>query len=421
MFALCDCDSFFASCERVFRPDLYGKPVVVLSNNDGCIVAMTKEAKALGLKRGIPFFQVKDICLQSNVAVFSGNYTLYGDISSRVMRLLAEEMGDIEVYSIDECFFSVEGLDSSHLHEALVCLRNKIYKGIGIPVSIGVAQTRTLAKMASHFAKQYSGYNGVCIIDSEEKRTKALKLFPINDIWGIGRQHAKKLKYHGINSAYQFICKSESWVRAQFHSPGVDTWKELCGIPSKNADDMEGKQSICTSRSFGLMVSDYNQLAESISNFTSLCAIKLRKQHSFASAITVFLFTNRHREDMQQYMVSKTINLPIPTAYTSELIKYSLMILKEIFKSGFQYKKSGVILTNISSDKVLQQHLFDENDRTKQIQISKVIDNINRNYGNDTLKLAVQFGSEGQWNAIRNYKSPNYTTNINEIITVKAN
>ena len=237
MYGLCDCDSFFASCERVFRPELYGKPVVVLSNNDGCIVAMTKEAKSLGLTRGIPFFQAKDIIQQNNVTVFSSNYTLYGDISNRVMQILSEKTGDIDIYSIDEAFFCVDGFNKESLHEELVKLHSFIYKGIGIPVSIGVGPTRTLSKIASHFAKNIPGYKGVCIIDSEGKRRKALQLFPVNKVWGIGRHTTKQLNYYGIITAWDFSKRSKSWIQREFKKPGLQTWKELNGIPCKEIEE----------------------------------------------------------------------------------------------------------------------------------------------------------------------------------------
>lgn len=420
MFALCDCDSFFASCERVFRPDLYGKPVVVLSNNDGCIVALTKEAKAVGLKRGIPLFQARDIIEKNNVYVFSSNYELYGDISARVMQLLADEHGDIDVYSIDEAYFNIDGIKPEELKSRLEQLRKKIYKGIGVPVSIGVGQTRTLAKVASHFAKKVPGYHGVCIIDTEEKRKKALQLFPVGDVWGIGRRLSKITDYYGITTAYSFADKPEAWIRNHFKMPGVRTWKELRGIPCKEIDDLPEKQSICTSRSFGKMVTDFEQLSESIANFTSSCARKLRKQGSVAGNITVFVLTNRHREDLEQYANSRTIPLPVPTASTLELIQYALIALNSIYESGYQYKKSGVIVSDISKSEGVQQNLFDNVDHTKYQRLTKAIDKVNSMYGTDAVKVALQGNGHRDWNLKREYKSPCYTTNIKDVLIVKA-
>ena len=420
MFALCDCDSFFASCERVFRPELYGKPVVVLSNNDGCIVAMTKEAKQLGLKRGLPYYQVKDLIRANGVTVFSSNYALYGDISSRVMQLIAEEVQDIEVYSIDEAFFDISGFAPDRLHEKLVKLRAKIYKGIGIPVSIGVGTTRTLAKVASHFAKNYQGYQGVCIIDTEEKRTKALQLFPVDKVWGIGRQFRKRLEYYGVGTAYDFQELKESFVRKEFKLSGVKTWKELQGIACKSVDELPEKQSICTSRSFAEMITDFDKMTESIANFTASCCRRLRKQGSVAETITVFIMTNRFRTDLPQQIESTSIQLITPTDSTMQLTKYAITALRKIWREGNHYKKSGVILTGISSNRDIQQNLFDNVDHAKQRRLTNTIDEINRTQGPDAVHLAIQSDSFSKWNLRREHMSPCYTTNIKDVLIVKA-
>ena len=420
MFALCDCDSFFASCERIFRPDLYGKPVVVLSNNDGCIVAMTKEAKQLGLHRGDPYFQIKSMCEAKGVAVFSSNYTLYGDISSRVMQILAEEAGDIDIYSIDECFFSVDGFQSETLRSSLLSLRLRIFRGLGIPVSIGVGPTRTLAKVASHYAKKYNGYKGVCIIDSEEKRRKALDKFPVEEVWGIGRRHYKTLASYGFTTAAHFAEGKESWVRHLFGLPGVETWKELRGISCKEVSEQSEKQSICTSRSFGKNVTDIDQLTESVANFASKCALKLRKQHSVCSSVTVFLLTNRFREDIPQYQAVKNLHLPIATSYTPEIVNYTIKALNMIYRPGYQYKKSGVVLQDITDDSAVQQHLFTPTDTKRHRAISETVDRINRQYGSDTVRLAIQNGATTDWKTDCNFRSPDYTTKLNDIIKVKA-
>lgn len=420
MFALCDCDSFFASCERVFRPELYGKPVVVLSNNDGCIVAMTKEAKLLGLKRGMPFYQVKDLIRANDVSVFSSNYALYGDISSRVMQLLTEEVQDIDVYSIDEAFFDISGFAPERLHEELVRLRAKIYNGIGIPVSIGVGSTRTLAKVASHFAKNYQGYQGVCIIDTDEKRMKALKLFPVDKVWGIGRQFGKRLEYYGVKTAYDFMDLKESFVRREFKLPGVKTWKELQGISCKSVEELPEKQSICTSRSFAEMITDFDKMTESIANFTASCSRRLRRQGSVAGCVTVFIMTNRFRSEMPQQMESSSIQLITPTDSTMQLTKYAITALKKIWREGYHYKKSGVILTAIYSNKDIQQNLFDTVDHAKQRRLTQAIDEINQSQGPDAVHLAIQSDSFSKWNLRREHISPCYTTNIKDILIVKA-
>lgn len=420
MYGLCDCDSFFASCERVFRPELYGKPVVVLSNNDGCIVAMTKEAKSLGLTRGIPFFQAKDIIQQNNVTVFSSNYTLYGDISNRIMQILSEKTGDIDIYSIDEAFFCVDGFNKESLHEELVKLHSFIYKGIGIPVSIGVGPTRTLSKIASHFAKNIPGYKGACIIDSEEKRRKALQLFPVNKVWGIGRHTTKQLNYYGIITAWDFSKRSKSWIQREFKKPGLQTWKELNGIPCKEIEELPEKQSICTSRSFEHMISDYDTLAESVANFTASSALKLRKQHSVCQSLTVFILSNRHREDLEQYYNSKQIRLAVPTDSTMELIQYALSALKLIYKPGVMYKKSGIILTDICSNSCIQQNLFDHTDRQKLNRLTETIDSINNEHGSHKIRFAVQSTSPKHWNLSTEHLSPCYTTDIKDVLMINC-
>lgn len=420
MFGLIDCNSFFASCELIFRPDLRGKPVVVLSSNDGCIVALTPEAKAVGLKRGNPLFQVSDIVKKYDVAVFSSNYELYADISSRVMSVIAEEAGRIDIYSIDEAFIDIDTPDSVKAVDRMRSLRRVIMKGVGIPVSIGIAPTRTLAKVANHYAKAYPNYHGVCCIDSDEKRVKALKLFPVDDVWGIGRRNMKIMQYNGIRTAYGFTQMSETWVKANFQLQGVRTWKELRGVPCKDLSDMSEKKSICVSRSFGTMISDYSSLAESVANFASSCAEKLRRQHSVASCLTVFINTNRHREDLQQYGNMRTVCMPVPTSYTGEIVTYALAALKLIYRPGYMYKKSGVVLSGISADNGIQQSLFDGLDRSKMNRITKAVDSINRVYGRDTVHLAIQRGSDSDWNARREHRSPHYTTDFDDIITVTS-
>lgn len=259
MFALVDCNNFFVSCERVFNPSLNNRPVVVLSNNDGCVIARSNESKALGIKMGVPFYQIKELVAKENVAVYSTNFTLYGDMSERVMCILSEMVPEIEIYSVDEAFLHLEGIQ--HIPEFSRNVVRKVTKSTGIPVSIGVAPTKTLAKIANHFAKKYKAYRGVCIMDSNEKRIKALQLTQIDDVWGIGRRLCKKLEYHGIKTAYDFTQKSRSWVRSKMTVVGERTWLELQGIPCvENENGQADKQQICTSRSFGEAITDYESL-----------------------------------------------------------------------------------------------------------------------------------------------------------------
>ena len=415
MFGLVDCNNFYASCERVFNPSLNGKPIVVLSNNDGCIIARSNEAKALGIKMGVPAYQIKDLVKKHDVAVFSSNYVLYGDMSGRVMSMLAELAPEIEVYSIDEAFLNLEGIqDLQTLGSKIV---RQVTRGTGIPVSAGIAPTKTLAKVANKFAKKYPAYNRLCIIDTEEKREKALKLFEIGDIWGIGRRQATKLEKQGIKTAYDFTQLPGSWVRKNMTVTGERTWKELRGI---SCIDMESappaKKQICTSRSFGKMVEDIDTMSEAIATHASTCAKKLRQQKSYAMSLMVFIHTNNFREDLPQYWKNTIVQFPIPTSDTLEIVEYALAGLKTIFMEGYQYKKAGVIITEITTN--AQLGLFDSVDRDKRERLMQVVDKINGNHQHH-VKLAIQ-GSGRDWKLKQEQLSRRYTTDINEVIIIKC-
>lgn len=415
MFGLVDCNNFYASCERVFNPSLNGKPVVVLSNNDGCVIARSNEAKALGIKMGIPAYQIKDLVSSHGVAVFSSNYTLYGDMSGRVMSMLAELSPEIEVYSIDEAFVNLDGIrDLESIGRKMV---SGVTRGTGIPVSLGVAPTKTLAKIANKFAKKYPAYDQLCIIDSEEKRIKALQLTEIGDVWGIGRRQAAKLQKQGIKTAYDFTRLSGAWVRKNMTVVGERTWKELHGI---SCIDMENappaKKQICTSRSFGKMLTDIDTISEAIASHASTCAKKLRKQQSYAASLMVFIHTNNFREDLPQYWKNTVIHLPVPTNDTQEIVHYALAGLKTIYLNGYQYKKAGVIITEITEG--AQLGLFDLVDRDKRERLMQAVDKINGEHGHN-IKLAVQGTGRG-WKLKQEQLSGHYTTNLNQIIDIKC-
>ena len=415
MFGLVDCNNFYASCERVFNPSLNGKPIVVLSNNDGCVIARSNEAKALGIKMGVPAYQIKDLVKKHDVAVFSSNYVLYGDMSGRVMSMLAELAPEIEVYSIDEAFLNLEGIqDLQTLGSKIV---RQVTRGTGIPVSAGIASTKTLAKVANKFAKKYPAYNRLCIIDTEEKREKALKLFEIGDVWGIGRRQAAKLEKQGVKTAYDFTQLPGSWVRKNMTVTGERTWKELRGI---SCIDMEtappNKKQICTSRSFGKMVEDIDTMSEAIATHASTCAKKLRQQKSYAMSLLVFIHTNNFREDLPQYWKNTIIKLPVPTSDTLEIVHYALEGLKSIFMPGYQYKKAGVIITEIVTS--AQLGLFDTVDREKREKLMQVIDKVNGEHRH-LVKLAVQ-GNGRDWKLKQEQLSKRYTTDINEVLTIKC-
>lgn len=415
MFGLMDCNNFYASCERVFNPALNGRPVVVLSNNDGCVIARSNEAKTLGIKMGVPAYQLKELVSTHHVAVFSSNYTLYGDMSARVMTILAEQVPEIEVYSIDEAFVNLSGIKC--LQKLGISIVTKITKGTGIPVSFGIAPTKTLAKMANKFAKKYPAYKRVCIIDTEEKRIKALKLFEIGDVWGIGRRLAPKLMKQGIETAYDFTQLPGSWVRKNMSVVGERIWKELRGEPCIDMDDaVSAKKQICTSRSFGKMITDFDTLSEAVSTHASTCASKLREQKTYAASLMVFIHTNNFREDLPQYWKNILVKLPVPTADTAEIAKYALVGLKSIFMEGYQYKKAGVIITEITEG--AQLSLFDNLDRKKRDRLMLAIDKINGEHSYK-VKLAVQ-GTGSEWRLKQEFLSKHYTTDIDEIMTINC-
>ena len=415
MFGLVDCNNFYASCERVFNPSLNGKPIVVLSNNDGCVIARSNEAKLLGIKMGVPAYQIKELVNTHGVTVFSSNYTLYGDMSGRVMSMLAELSPEIEVYSIDEAFLNLTGIkDLQSLGTNIV---RKVSRGTGIPVSIGIAPTKTLAKMANKFAKKYPAYNRLCIIDTEEKHEKALKLFEIGEVWGIGHRQVAKLEKQGVKTAFDFTQLPGSWVRKYMTVVGERTWKELRGI---SCIDMEtappAKKQICTSRSFGKMVEDIDTMSEAIATHASTCAKKLRQQKSYAMSLMVFIHTNNFREDLPQYWKNTIVQFPIPTSDTLEIVEYALAGLKTIFMEGYQYKKAGVIITEITTN--AQLGLFNSIDRDKRERLMQVVDKINGKHQHH-IKLAIQ-GSGRDWKLKQEQLSQRYTTDINEVISIKC-
>ncbi|WP_101690596.1 Y-family DNA polymerase [Dysgonomonas massiliensis] len=418
MYALIDCNNFYVSCERVFNPSLNNRPVIVLSNNDGCVISRSNEAKALGIKMGVPFFQIQEEIKKYGVAVYSTNFTLYGDMSERVMSILSGFVPDMEIYSVDEAFLHLDGIEEN-LHTYCKEIIHKTRKSTGIPVSIGVAPTKTLAKIANRFAKKYRGYKDICLIDTEEKRIKALQQTPIGEVWGIGRRSRKKLEENlGIYTAYDLTQKSRAWVRNQLTVVGERTWLELHGIPCIEKDDLsDDKKQICTSRSFGQPITDYNLLLSAVAELASHCASKLRKQKSVTKAIYVFAQTSRFTNDT--YLPSKMLPLSFYTADTAEIISYCRKALDLIYLEGFQYKRAGVVLADILSDSYIQRDLFDPKDRYKQQQLSKALDNITSQNGRDIIKLAVQ--GTGYRDYVRQqHLSKCYSTNLKDIIQIKV-
>ena len=420
LFAVADCNNFYCSCERVFHPELTGKPVVVLSNNDGCVIARSEEAKALGLKMGAPFFQVRELLEREHVAVFSSNYTLYGSLSGRVMSLLSQYTPSLDIYSIDEAFLDLTEMDANRdIKRYGEQIARRVKRATGIPISVGIAPTKTLAKMASKFAKKYKGYRGCCLIGTDEQRLKALRLFPVEDVWGIGRRIAKQLAYHGITTAADFASQKESWVRGKFSVTTLRTWKELNGESCIVLEDMSEKKSICTSRSFsGQGISDPAILEEAVANFAARCAAKLRRQHSYCQGITVFAHTSPFREDVPLCYLQQSVQLSVPTQDTAEIVKTAVGMLKAKLQEGL-FKKAGVIIWNITSARAIQQDLFDPVDRKKQKALLDAIDEINRRNGHDTVRVATQ-GTDVRFGLKHEYLSRQYTTNIDDILVAKT-
>lgn len=417
MYGLLDCNNFYASCERVFNPSLNGKPIVVLSNNDGCVISRSNEAKALGIPMGESAYKLKELLEKRNVHIFSSNYVLYGDMSHRVMGMLAEMVPEIEIYSIDEAFLMLDGIpDIETFGKKMV---RKIHKGTGIPVSLGVAPTKTLAKAANRFAKKYPGYKGVCIIDTEDKREKALKLLSVGDIWGIGRRLTKRLNYYGINTAWDLTQRTKSWVRRNMGVTGERTWLELQGKPCQEMEKSLSNKTICTSRSFGERLTDINPISEAVSNFAAICGEKLRRQHSCATSLLIFLQTNPFATLQSQYYNQQLVQLPAPTNDSAELIHYARLVLNNIYKDGYQYKKAGVIVQDIVPERPLQTSLFDNRDRIKFGKIMETIDNVNARYGRNHLKIASQ-GFDRKWKMKNEKLSPAYTTSLKDILKIST-
>ena len=431
MYGIIDCDNCYVSCERVFRPDLRDKPVVVLSNNDGCVVARSNEAKKMGIKAGTPYFQLAEQFPNQKIAVFSSNYELYGELTGRVVSIIRKEAPAYFRYSIDECFVYLDGMEHLNLKAWGEELHKKIKRSVGMPVSIGLAPNKTLAKMASHFAKKYQGYHHCCMIDTDEKRVKALKLYPIDEVWGIGRRYAAKLEDLGVKTAYDFAEHNQTWVKATFNNIVIErTWRELNGEDCVPNEEMAKKKSICTSRSFNGMITDLDGLRTHVSNYAARCAEKLRQQGTVASIVGVFLNTNVFREDLPQYWNFQERRLITPTSSTITIVKAANDVLQKLYRQGYHYKKAGVIVMGIGPNSPIQQDLFDTNAEQfeKMRKLDAVIDRINKLNGSETIVLGsqqyVQKDGKGKAqvfaNAIKHdFKSKNPTTRWSDIIVLK--
>ena len=390
MFALVDCNNFYASCERAFRPELNERPIVVLSNNDGCVIARSNEAKTIGIPMGAPAFKFDKVFKAHQIHVFSANFALYGDMSNRVMNILSDFTPDIEIYSIDEAFLKLEGFDRFNLQDYGEQMRQRVIKWTGIPISIGMAPTKALAKLANRIAKKFSDRtNGVYIIDNDEKRIKALKWTKIEGVWGIGRKHAKRLKAYGVNTAYDFTRLNDNWVRKNMAVIGLRLKHDLQGKKTLDLDNEKAKKNIAITRSFENNYTDFKQLEERVSTFACSCAEKLRKQKNCCNSLMVFIRTNRHRKDLSTYNRNVVVKLPYPTNSSIELSRFATQALKLIFKQGHQYKKAGVIVQDFTPENNMQTSLF-ESRNVQHIPLMKTIDKLNAQFGQQKIRLASQ-------------------------------
>ena len=418
MFGLTDCNNFYVSCERIFNPSLEGKSVVVLSNNDGCVISRSSEAKRLGIKMGEPYFKIKELIKSGGVICYSTNFPLYGDISSRVMDTLRRETPSVEVYSIDEAFIDFTGVPPEEIETICRGLISQIKKGIGVPVSIGVSKTKTLAKIATSLSKKYPATRGFCIMHKEKDICKVLSKFPIENIWGIGRSHTKMLKSCGIVTAEDFVSKGERWIRTKMGVTGVRTWRELKGEPCITLDNsIPDKKQICTSRSFSKDLYDIEDIYKAVATFATYSAEKLRKQKGVCREIIVFILTNPFREDVSVHNQSVLITFTDYTDNTLKIASNACNAVTEIFREGCGYKKCGVILSSIIRRDELTPSLFESADLQKrESNLMAVMDEINMKYGKSSIVTAAA-GIE-KIKANQNLLSKRYTTSWDDIIEV---
>ncbi len=422
MIALVDCNSFYASCEQVFRPDLLGKPVVVLSNNDGCVIAANKEAKALtDIAMFEPIFKIKDQLLKRKVNFFSSNYTLYGEMSQRVMNILESFSPEVEVYSIDEAFVNLEGMSGISLHQYAHTIKDTIFKNTGLPVGVGIAPTKGLAKLANKMAKKIAENDFVFVIDTEEKRIEALHWCKIGDVWGIGRQHAQRLKNIGVFNAFQFTQLPLQWVRKEMTVVGERTWRELKGESCMEfVTKPPKKKGIGTAKSFGIKLPDLERIEEACAYYISEVSEVLRAQKSCATYIQVFIVTNHFSNVDKQYSNSRTVTLDVPTNNTFTLITAARKALVAIYKPGYRYKKVGVNLTGIIPQEYVQGNLFYQSSKLNNEKLIKTFDAINQKFGKATISSGLVGTRVSEWELIKKERSSRYTTQWRELLTVTS-
>lgn len=423
MYALVDCNNFYASCERVFQPQYNGKPVVILSNNDGCVISRSNEAKEVGVPMGAPEFKIRELIKEKNVKVFSSNYPLYGDLSNRVMKTLEAFTPNLEIYSIDEAFLNFDGMSISDYHDYGIQMKKRVQKWVGIPVCVGFAPTKALSKVANRIAKKFQDRTqGIYVIDSEEKRIKAIKWTKIEDVWGIGRRLTKKMMSHNILTAYDFTKpQHEAWIRKEMGVIGMRLKYELEGKSVLDLEPIrEQKKSIATTRSFPKQISEFDDLRERVATFSAICAEKLRKQKSCCQTIIVMLVIDKHKYQSQKYYFNKAVTLPYSTNSTLTISNVAISMLKDLYKGneGIKFKKAGVIVTELIDEDKKQLQLFEE-ENPKHLAIMKAMDFLNAKIGDRKVKLGTQ-NLNLTWNMKQNHLSPRFTTRFNEILEIKC-
>lgn len=430
MIALVDCNNFYASCERVFRPDLITTPIVVLSNNDGCVIARSAEAKELGIPMGEPFHKIDGLVRENKVVVFSSNYTLYGDMSRRVMNTLSLFTPDIEVYSIDESFLNLNGLEYKDMQAYALQMINTVGKNTGMPISVGIGATKTLAKVANRLAKKNPQSKGAWVIpNNTSELMETLKQVSIQSVWGIGRNYGHFLEQHNVFTAYDFVQKPLLWVQKNMKVVGLRTWKELQGEPCIDMEDeLIEKQAICTSRSFGKLLNDYTLLEEAVTYYATTCAAKLRAQNSCATVMKVFAYTNPLRKDQPQYKARMWYTFHMPTNNTIEMVKQAINCFRTVYRqkdangTPIYYKNGGVIVAGIVPQNQKQANMFTAPAAEKHLQLMKAVDKINTNLGKETITIGSQgnINKKQAWMLRCAHKSPKFTTRLNEIMKIKA-
>lgn len=416
VFALVDCNNFYVSCERVFDPKLEGKPVIVLSNNDGNAVARSNEAKALGIKMGVPVFEIQDLIKTHEVQVYSSNYALYGDMSQRVMQTLSKFTPDIEIYSIDEAFLDLSQFKLYDLTDYGRRIQYTVKKWTGIPVSVGIAETKTLAKIANRIAKKSNKAGGVLDLTASPYQDRALEMTDVEDVWGIGRSYSMFLRENGINNALQLRNTDDNFIKKRMGIVGIRMLQELRGVSCYSLEQCyPPKKGITVSRTFKKAIETLDELKEAIASYASRGAEKLRKEHSVAGVLMVFIMTNRFKKE-RYYFNMETIRLPVATSDTPELIRYAHEGLKEIFRKGYLYKKAGVMFKDLVPENQIQANLFDSKDRNRSKKLMQALDNINIKLGSSTLKYAaVGLTHNQRWKTVFKKRSPSYTTNWDQL------